>query len=76
MVERERYINGEISRETSYYVTSPTGDAERVARAVRGHWGSGKTSHESEEMLLLRALLSYAYGAESPTRRKFIQTGN
>jgi predicted transposase YbfD/YdcC len=45
MVERERYIDGKTSKETSYYVTSLTGDAERVARAVRGHWGIENSLH-------------------------------
>lgn len=45
MVQRERYVNGATSMETSYYVTSLTSDAERVARAVRGHWGIENSLH-------------------------------
>jgi predicted transposase YbfD/YdcC len=45
MVQRERYVNGATGMETSYYVTSLKGDAERVARAVRGHWGIENSLH-------------------------------
>lgn len=45
MVERERYVNGETSKETSYYVTSLSRNPERVARAVRGHWGIENSLH-------------------------------
>jgi predicted transposase YbfD/YdcC len=45
MVERERYVNGKGSTETSYYVTSLGSDAACVARAVRGHWGIENSLH-------------------------------
>jgi predicted transposase YbfD/YdcC len=45
MAQRERYINGITSMETSYYVTSIKSDAERIARAVRGHWGIENSLH-------------------------------
>ena len=45
MVQRERYVNGATSMETSYYVTSLKSDAEHVARAVRGHWGIENSLH-------------------------------
>lgn len=45
MVQRERYVNGTTSMETSYYLTSLKSDAECVARAVRGHWGIENSLH-------------------------------
>jgi predicted transposase YbfD/YdcC len=45
MVQRERYVNGTTSMETSYYVTSLKSDAGYVARAVRGHWGIENSLH-------------------------------
>lgn len=45
MVERERAVNGDTSKETSYYVTSLKSDAARIARAVRGHWGIENSLH-------------------------------
>lgn len=38
MVEAERRMDGAVTRETRYYLTSLT-DAEAFGRAVRGHWG-------------------------------------
>ena len=38
MVERERDINGSVSLETSYYITSLKNDPQRIAHAVRRHW--------------------------------------
>lgn len=45
MVQRERYVEGATSVETSYYVTSLKGSAESIARAVRGHWGIENSLH-------------------------------
>jgi len=45
MVQRERYVNGTTSMETSYYVTSLKSNAEYIARAVRGHWGIENSLH-------------------------------
>jgi predicted transposase YbfD/YdcC len=45
MVQRERYVNGTTSMEASHYVTSLKSDAERVAQAVRGHWGIDNSLH-------------------------------
>lgn len=39
MVERERHIKDEISKETTYYISSMGRDAQRLAGAIRGHWG-------------------------------------
>lgn len=45
MVERERYVDGVTSVETSYYITSLESNAEQIARAVRGHWGIENSLH-------------------------------
>ncbi|MGD0661407.1 MAG: ISAs1 family transposase, partial [Syntrophorhabdales bacterium] len=37
MVQRERFVDGATSVQTSYYVTSLKNDAESVAKALRGH---------------------------------------
>lgn len=39
MVESSRTLNGEISTEQRYFISSLPADAEATARAVRGHWG-------------------------------------
>lgn len=45
MAQRERFVDGTTSMETSYFVTSMGSDAESVARAVRGHWGIENSLH-------------------------------
>lgn len=45
MVEATREINGKISRERRYYLSSLPLDVERFARAVRGHWGVENKLH-------------------------------
>lgn len=39
MVEATRTVDGETTTAQRYFVSSLAPDAERVARAVRGHWG-------------------------------------
>jgi predicted transposase YbfD/YdcC len=39
MVEAERNIRGEVSRETRYYISSLSGNAREFGQAVRSHWG-------------------------------------
>jgi predicted transposase YbfD/YdcC len=39
MVVSQRDINGEISEETRYYISSLKDDAEVIAKGIRGHWG-------------------------------------
>jgi predicted transposase YbfD/YdcC len=45
MVEAERLIQGEISRETRYYLCSRSGKAQEFAQAVRSHWGIENSLH-------------------------------
>ena len=45
MVERERDTNDQLSVETSYYITSLENDPEKLAGAVRSHWGIENSLH-------------------------------
>lgn len=45
MVEALREINGKVSREIRYYITSLGQDAKAFARAVRSHWGIENALH-------------------------------
>jgi predicted transposase YbfD/YdcC len=44
-VVRERRIDGVVTRKTRYYLSSLTGDAKQVAKAVRSHWGIENQVH-------------------------------
>lgn len=44
-VTGERRIDGVITRQTRYYVTSLSGEAAMVAHAVRAHWGIENQLH-------------------------------
>ena len=45
MVESERIINGNIERETRYYMSSREPDAQAFGTRVRGHWGIENSLH-------------------------------
>jgi predicted transposase YbfD/YdcC len=45
MVEAERIIKGEVSRETRYYLSSRPGNAKELGQAVRSHWGIENSLH-------------------------------
>ena len=45
MVERERRIGSETTRETKYYISSLDGAASAFAHAVRSHWGIENRLH-------------------------------
>jgi predicted transposase YbfD/YdcC len=45
MVQRERLINGKVSNETSYYISSLSGEVRPLAHAIRGHWGIENSLH-------------------------------
>ena len=45
MVEAERRIGDETTRETRYYISSLPGDAIIFSEAVRGHWGIENSVH-------------------------------
>jgi predicted transposase YbfD/YdcC len=47
MVESEREVAGQLSRETRFYIASTGVDVETFARAVRGHWGVENDLHWS-----------------------------
>jgi predicted transposase YbfD/YdcC len=44
-VEGERRLNGTVTKETRYYLSSLPGDARLIAAAVRGHWGIENQVH-------------------------------
>jgi predicted transposase YbfD/YdcC len=45
MIELKRTIRGKVSAETSYYITSLSGDAKRIARSARSHWAIENSQH-------------------------------
>ncbi|MGH8509941.1 MAG: ISAs1 family transposase, partial [Gammaproteobacteria bacterium] len=45
MVESERHIGEQCSRERRYYITSLKYDARQLSNAIRGHWGIENTLH-------------------------------
>ncbi len=45
MVERQRQVGGDVSRERWYYLSSLPGDARTFATAVRAHWGIENRLH-------------------------------
>ena len=45
MVEAERRINGKVSLETRYYISSLESHAGRLNEAVRTHWGIENSLH-------------------------------
>jgi predicted transposase YbfD/YdcC len=42
LVERERTVGTETSKEASYYWSSHAADAAALAKMIRGHWGQGR----------------------------------
>lgn len=47
MVESLRDVNGVVTREVRFFLSSLAGDAKNFARAVRGHWSVENTLHWS-----------------------------
>lgn len=45
MVQRQRDIDGNVSSETSYYLSSIGNDVEKIAGAVRAHWHIENSLH-------------------------------
>lgn len=45
MVESERIVDGKTAVETRYYISSLSGDAERLLGASRGHWSIENSLH-------------------------------
>jgi predicted transposase YbfD/YdcC len=44
-VVAERRVNGATTREARYFISSLDGDARRMLKAVRGHWGIENSLH-------------------------------
>lgn len=47
MVYCERMINGKMSGEARYYISSCSGSVKQIAGAIRGHWGIENSLHWS-----------------------------
>jgi predicted transposase YbfD/YdcC len=45
LVETERRVGEDVSRERRYYISSLAGDAQALAQAIRGHWGIENCLH-------------------------------
>jgi predicted transposase YbfD/YdcC len=45
MVDSIRDINGKITREQRYYISSLPAEADKIGNAVRGHWGIENSLH-------------------------------
>lgn len=45
MVERERHEDGQVQRETAYFISSLSPDAKLLLHAVRAHWSVENTFH-------------------------------
>lgn len=45
MIESERQLNGNVSRETRYFISSLANDARQILAAKRAHWGIENKLH-------------------------------
>ncbi len=45
MIQAERRVNGTITTETRFYISSLSGNAAQIATAVRSHWGIENSLH-------------------------------
>ena len=45
MVESVRVVNGKTSVETRYFISTLNNDAQKLARAIRGHWSVENSLH-------------------------------
>jgi len=45
MIEAERRVNGKVSRETRYYLSSLHSDAAQALTSIRSHWGIENSLH-------------------------------
>jgi len=45
MIEAEREINGKVSLEKRYFISSLRNEADKIATAVRSHWGIENSLH-------------------------------
>ncbi|HSF72707.1 MAG TPA: ISAs1 family transposase [Microcoleus sp.] len=45
LIESVRMVNGKITIETRYYISSLLNDAQKIGESVRSHWGIKKSLH-------------------------------
>ena len=45
MVESERTVEGQTSRQKRYYISTLAGEAKRISEAIRGHWSIENSLH-------------------------------
>jgi len=45
MIQSERHFNGQVSRETRYFISSLANDAQQILDAKRSHWGIENKLH-------------------------------
>jgi predicted transposase YbfD/YdcC len=45
LVESERWVEGQTTRETRYFISSLSGEAQQLGPAVRSHWGIENSVH-------------------------------
>lgn len=45
MIQSERHVDGEVSRKTSYFISSLANDARQILAAKRSHWGIENKVH-------------------------------
>ena len=67
MVEGERHIEGKVSVERRYFITSLAAEAEPIARAVRAHWQVENGCHWVLDMTFREddCRIRRGYGAEN-----------
>jgi len=64
VIESERHLQGKVSHERRYYISSLVPDAERLASAIRQHWGIENRVHWCLDVVfaddLMRARTAHA----------------
>jgi predicted transposase YbfD/YdcC len=66
-LESIRQIGEKRERETRYYITSLSPDAEKIAKAIRGHWGVENNCHWMLDVVFQedKSLIAEGYAPEN-----------